>query len=66
VASTRLVNIRSAPHIRPFWAYNLFKGKVTKEDLAYEEAYSLGGKQKTLIFIFKNVFLSAILKFIAP
>ena len=21
------------------WAYNLFKGKVTKEDLAYEEAY---------------------------
>ena len=22
-----------------FWAYNLFKGKVTKEDLAYEEAY---------------------------
>ena len=22
-----------------FWAYNLFKGKVTKDDLAYEEAY---------------------------
>jgi cytochrome d ubiquinol oxidase subunit II len=21
------------------WAYTLFKGKVTKEDLAYEEAY---------------------------
>jgi cytochrome d ubiquinol oxidase subunit II len=21
------------------WTYNLFKGKVTKEDLAYEEAY---------------------------
>ena len=21
------------------WAYNLFKGKVTKEDLAYDEAY---------------------------
>jgi len=21
------------------WAYNLFKGKVTKEDLAYEEVY---------------------------
>lgn len=25
--------------IYQFWAYNLFKGKVTKEDLAYEEAY---------------------------
>lgn len=22
-----------------FWAYNLFKGKVTKDDLSYEEAY---------------------------
>jgi cytochrome d ubiquinol oxidase subunit II len=22
-----------------FWAYKLFKGKVTKEDLSYEEAY---------------------------
>jgi len=21
------------------WAYNLFKGKVTKEDLTYEEGY---------------------------
>ena len=22
-----------------FWAYKLFKGKITREDLAYEEAY---------------------------